>query len=84
MQVYLGKITLTSKYCLSIHFGSDPTTSARPPVFMKGTPSDATKRIFFIINPPTIIVTNYYTSSLLSIKDNFENKYAKRAGPQLL
>ena len=45
--------TLTSKYSLLIHLGSEPTTSARPPVLIKGTPSEATKSMFFIYtNPP--------------------------------
>ena len=35
MQVYFGRITRTSKYCLSIHFGREPTTSANPPVLIK-------------------------------------------------
>ena len=30
---------------MSIHFGSEPTTSANPPVLIKGTPSEAAKRI---------------------------------------
>ena len=71
MQVYFGSITRTSKYCLSMHFGNDPTTSANPPVLINGTPSDATKRIFFITNLPIAIINNNYTTSLPSIKAEF-------------
>ena len=38
---------------LSKHFGREPTTSARPPVLIKGTASDATNKIFFMKKPPS-------------------------------
>jgi len=39
--------------------GNEPTTSARPPVLIKGTHSDAVNKIFFIVKPPDrlIIIT---------------------------
>ena len=33
-------------------FGKEPTTSARPPVLINGTASDATNKMFFIRTPP--------------------------------
>ena len=71
MQVYLGRITLTSNYCLSIHFGREPTTSASPPVLINGTPSDATKRIFFITNPPTLLLIMIIQQSSAHLKREF-------------
>ena len=59
MHVYLGIMTLTSKYSLSIHFGKEPTTSAKPPVLINGTPSDATNNIFFIVIPPIELAILY-------------------------
>src|SRR5580704_3849587 len=43
---YRGKTTATSWPCAAKAFGNASTTSARPPVFENGSPSDATKRIF--------------------------------------
>ena len=51
IQRYFGIMTRTSKYSLSKHFGKDPTTSASPPVLIKGTASEATNNIFFHDNP---------------------------------
>ena len=48
MHIYFGRMTLQSKYLLSKHLGNEPTTSARPPVLINGTPSEATNNIFFI------------------------------------
>src|SRR5580704_9293068 len=42
---YRGKTTATSCPCATNAFGSASTTSARPPVFENGSPSDATKSI---------------------------------------
>ena len=41
-------------------FGNVPTTSANPPVLIKGTLSDATNNIFFIPFPPTSYVSLLY------------------------
>lgn len=48
MHIYFGRMTLQSKYLLSKYLGNEPTTSARPPVLINGTPSEATNNIFFI------------------------------------
>jgi hypothetical protein len=42
---YRGNTTDTSWPCATSAFGSASTTSARPPVFENGNPSDATNRI---------------------------------------
>src|SRR6266852_402696 len=42
---YRGNTTATSWPCATRAFGSASTTSARPPVFENGSPSDATNRI---------------------------------------
>src|SRR5580704_14430566 len=42
---YRGKTTATSWPCATSAFGNASTTSARPPVFENGSPSEATKRI---------------------------------------
>ena len=42
-------MTLTSNSFLLRYCGSAPTTSARPPVFIKGTLSEAANSIFFIV-----------------------------------
>ena len=34
--------------CFDKHLGKEPTTSARPPVLINGTASEATNKIFFI------------------------------------
>jgi len=64
MQAYLGNMTLTSNSFLSKFFGSEPTTSANPPVLIKGTDSDAANKIFFIVFPPLTIaqIYLYYTN----------------------
>ena len=51
MQEYKGMTVLTSKYRLSIYFGSAPATSASPPVFKNGTTSEAANKIFFMFQP---------------------------------
>ena len=51
MQAYFGKITRISKYFLSKHLGSEPATSASPPVLIKGTASDVANRIFSSVFP---------------------------------
>ena len=56
MKEYIGRMTLQSKYFLSMHFGRDPTTSARPPVLTNGITSDATKSMFFIFFPTSLVV----------------------------
>src|SRR6266568_2610205 len=42
---YRGNTTATSWPCTTSAFGSASTTSARPPVFENGSPSDATNKI---------------------------------------
>ena len=75
MHRYLGIITLTSKYVLSKHFGSDPTTSANPPVLIKGTHSDATNKIFF--NKTNLLRQCLYTlyPNLPALKSIFLSNY---------
>ena len=53
MHRYFGNMMRTSYFFLSKYFGGEPVTSARPPVLIKGTASEATNNIFFhVINPP--------------------------------
>src|SRR6516162_3291477 len=47
---YRGTTTATSWPCATSAFGSASTTSARPPVFENGSPSDATNKI--LMNGP--------------------------------
>src|SRR5580704_15709731 len=48
---YRGKTTATSWPCATSAFGSASTTSARPPVFENGSPSDATNSILTVRLP---------------------------------
>src|SRR5699024_7080931 len=45
---YRGRITLTSWPAWARALGREPATSARPPVLMKGTASEAANRIFIV------------------------------------
>src|SRR5260370_29142721 len=49
---YRGNTTATSWPCATSAFGSASTTSARPPVFENGSPSDATNKILMIRSAP--------------------------------
>ena len=49
---YRGNTTATSWPCATSAFGSASTTSARPPVFENGSPSDATNRILIAYSLP--------------------------------
>src|SRR6266702_2566627 len=49
---YRGNTTATSWPCATSAFGSASTTSARPPVFENGSPSDATNKILIAYSPP--------------------------------
>ena len=66
MHIYLGRTTLTSKYFLSKHLGREPTTSANPPVLIKGTHSEAINNTFLDVykrqghpNPTEAILKRY-------------------------
>ena len=58
MQAYFGKITLTSNSSLLNFFGSEPTTSANPPVLIKGTDYDDANKILFIKVSSTCYLNN--------------------------
>ena len=87
MHMYLGITTLTSNSSLLKHLGRDPTTSARPPVFINGTLSEATNNTFFIYlsscdiirfrgnTPVPKLLQKRYSSSMLNrnCKNPFEN-----------
>lgn len=47
MHIYLGIITRTSYSSLSKLLGNEPTTSANPPVLIKGTHPDAAKLRYY-------------------------------------
>src|SRR2546427_12829883 len=53
---YRGSSTTTSCPSATSALGSASTTSAKPPVFENGSPSDATKSIFMPLRPgPTVL-----------------------------
>src|SRR6266404_5758155 len=62
---YRGNTTATSWPCATSAFGSASTTSARPPVFENGSPSDATNRTLTVCSlraPQSFYAIGHYSA----------------------
>src|SRR5580704_12669336 len=69
---YLGSTTPTSSPRFTSAAGSDPRTSARPPVLMNGAASDATIRIRLILLAPDQMLLNFSQSIARKLVDHFK------------
>lgn len=67
---YLGRMTATSWPRATSAFGNASTTSASPPVFENGNPSDATNRIL-ILTPNSSTVMDALSSVKPASADTF-------------
>ena len=66
-------------------FGKAPMTSAKPPVLIKGTASDATNNIFSILTPPLSLWNAvYYLFRRVAFRRLFNGAFSRRLGSRFL